>query len=397
MIFCRGCGQSIHETAAACPKCGAPQGVVAAPGVAEIPPGIRGWSWGAFLFNWVWGVCNGVWISLLVLVPFVGWIFAIVLGIKGREWAWKNKKWQNVEHFQRVQRAWSAWALGITGGAIVIGIVAAVALPAYVGYKQRAAEVQRITRENEMARERELANAKAESDAKAIALAAAPPVEASPQTAAQPSAEEPPGNTPAATPTSQQSSAEDLAHKAAACSAGHECVEAMLAAALPRRPDLMQVAAGRLLKTSQSSGDRKSSRDANTRGLARFASGDYQGAWEQFQRADQLNPSDAEVKSNLGLTYVKLGKSKEAISMLIQSLELDPRRSSAWAPMAEALSQAQLPDHALAALLLTYEFSGNKQKTADYFRSRLMASDQPSGDGLRTAFEQAVKIVEAGY
>jgi hypothetical protein len=51
----------------------------------------------------------------------------------------------------------------------------------------------------------------------------------------------------------------------------------------------------------------------------------------------------------------------------------------------------------LAALLLTYEFSGNKQKTADYFRSRLMASDQPSGDGLRTAFEQAVKIVEAGY
>ena len=26
MVFCRGCGKQIHETAVTCPKCGAPQG-----------------------------------------------------------------------------------------------------------------------------------------------------------------------------------------------------------------------------------------------------------------------------------------------------------------------------------------------------------------------------------
>ena len=30
MVFCRGCGKEIHETAPACPHCGAPQAVPAA-------------------------------------------------------------------------------------------------------------------------------------------------------------------------------------------------------------------------------------------------------------------------------------------------------------------------------------------------------------------------------
>src|SRR5437764_5850511 len=87
MVHCRGCGQQIHESALACPKCGAPQGTDA--GEGAVPDGVKGWYWGAFLFNWIWAVCNGVWIGLLVLLPFVGWIMAIVLGVKGREWAWK--------------------------------------------------------------------------------------------------------------------------------------------------------------------------------------------------------------------------------------------------------------------------------------------------------------------
>jgi hypothetical protein len=31
-VHCRGCGVQIHETAPTCPKCGAPQNLVAAPG-----------------------------------------------------------------------------------------------------------------------------------------------------------------------------------------------------------------------------------------------------------------------------------------------------------------------------------------------------------------------------
>ncbi|MBI3231352.1 MAG: hypothetical protein HYZ45_14665, partial [Burkholderiales bacterium] len=38
----------------------------------------------------------------------------IYLGINGRELAWQNKRWESVEHFQQVQKKWSAWALGLT-------------------------------------------------------------------------------------------------------------------------------------------------------------------------------------------------------------------------------------------------------------------------------------------
>ena len=36
-VHCRGCGAQIHETATACPKCGAPQAAVASPAAAAVP------------------------------------------------------------------------------------------------------------------------------------------------------------------------------------------------------------------------------------------------------------------------------------------------------------------------------------------------------------------------
>lgn len=77
------------------------------PDQGNVPEGVKGWSWGAFLLGGFWAIGNRTWIGLLCFVPFIGFIFAIILGIKGREWAWKNKKWQDLDHFNRVQREWS--------------------------------------------------------------------------------------------------------------------------------------------------------------------------------------------------------------------------------------------------------------------------------------------------
>lgn len=96
-----------------------------------IPDGVKGFSFGAFFLNWIWAIGNRTWIGLLALVPYIGFVVAIVLAIKGREWAWQNKQWDSVEHFQKVQKSWSVWGVVIIGGFFLLGILAAILIPAY--------------------------------------------------------------------------------------------------------------------------------------------------------------------------------------------------------------------------------------------------------------------------
>jgi hypothetical protein len=84
----------------------------------DIPPEIDRWNWGAFLLSWIWGIGNGTPIALLTFVPLVGLVMVFVLGAKGSRWAWRNKRWDSVEHFKRVQRKWAiagliVWVVGI--------------------------------------------------------------------------------------------------------------------------------------------------------------------------------------------------------------------------------------------------------------------------------------------
>jgi hypothetical protein len=79
--------------------------------ISTVPPEIRGWNWGAFFLNFIWAIGNRTWIGLLALAPYIGIVMAIVLGIKGNEWAWKNKRWKSIDHFKRVQKRWSIWGV----------------------------------------------------------------------------------------------------------------------------------------------------------------------------------------------------------------------------------------------------------------------------------------------
>lgn len=76
-----------------------------------LPDELKGWSWGGFLWGWIWSIGNRTWIGLLAIVPYIGFIMNIVLGVKGREWAWKNKRWNDVEHFKKIQKRWVIWWL----------------------------------------------------------------------------------------------------------------------------------------------------------------------------------------------------------------------------------------------------------------------------------------------
>lgn len=74
---------------------------------SEVPPEIKGWNWGAFLLNWVWGIGNSTYIALLMFVPLVNIVMLFMLGAKGNEWAWRNRLWRDIEHFKGTQRKWS--------------------------------------------------------------------------------------------------------------------------------------------------------------------------------------------------------------------------------------------------------------------------------------------------
>jgi hypothetical protein len=99
-----------------------------------VPGGVAGWSWGAFFWGLVWALFHRVRVVFWVLLPFAGVLWydrfgkpltagqgvgrvvfllacavavQVILGRKGREWAWQNKRWQGLGHFNQVQRWWN--------------------------------------------------------------------------------------------------------------------------------------------------------------------------------------------------------------------------------------------------------------------------------------------------
>jgi hypothetical protein len=89
-----------------------------------VPAEIDRWKWGAFLLNWIWGIGSNTFIALLTITPFVGLIMPFVLGAKGKGWAWRNGRWDSLEHFKPVQRLWAIWGAVIWIVAIVLGALA---------------------------------------------------------------------------------------------------------------------------------------------------------------------------------------------------------------------------------------------------------------------------------
>lgn len=90
------------------------------------------WNWGAFFFSWIWGLGNGIYWPLVLIIcifiPYIGWIgyliICITLGIKGTKWAWEAKDWDSWNSFKDNQHKWVIaiwWFLGI---AFVIGFIA---------------------------------------------------------------------------------------------------------------------------------------------------------------------------------------------------------------------------------------------------------------------------------
>ncbi len=61
-----------------------------------------------------------------------------VLGFKGNEWAWQNRKWDSIEHFKTVQKIWMKWGIGVIVVLVVLPIIAAILFPVFAAATRSA-------------------------------------------------------------------------------------------------------------------------------------------------------------------------------------------------------------------------------------------------------------------
>lgn len=80
---------------------------------AELPADLRGFNWGAFFLQWVWGIRHKVSWAWWSLIPIVNIFIAFKLGFHGNELAWKNCEWKSEIHFDEVEREWTMAGIGI--------------------------------------------------------------------------------------------------------------------------------------------------------------------------------------------------------------------------------------------------------------------------------------------
>ena len=106
----------------------------------EIKKEILKWNWGAFFLGWIWALGNKLWAWVLIglavnaisLIPsqndkpvlislICQTVISVILGVKGNEWAWKRQKWENLQHFKRIQGRWLRWGLVFSVVGFIVG------------------------------------------------------------------------------------------------------------------------------------------------------------------------------------------------------------------------------------------------------------------------------------
>lgn len=196
------------------------------------------------------------------------------------------------------------------------------------------------------------------------APAATPPVQAAAPTVAAPQA-------PAPTPAPKRPTAQD-------CENVRICASVALRAAAKEDVSEVRAAASKIDTLPKPDlGNRPVSRKLNDEGLAALKKGDTAAAVELFKKGQLENPRDVELAGNLGFALVRANRPKEAVDVLVEALVLDPRRSSTWTPLAEALALSDRGELGLAALWVSYQWSGNREKSEAFYATRAEREDRP--------------------
>lgn len=162
----------------------------------------------------------------------------------------------------------------------------------------------------------------------------------------------------------------------AQCDGTRECLARMLTAAAREDVGAVFALAARIDELGK-----PAPRDAavadklKAEGQAALAAKDSVLAAELFRRSLAENPRDVDVAAKLGHALVRAGRWQEAVEVLTAALQLDPRRSATWTPLAEALALAGRPEAGQAALWVAYQWSGNRAKSRAFYADQARAGE----------------------
>ena len=221
----------------------------------------------------------------------------------------------------------------------------------------------------------------------ASGIAAAPAAPAVPEPAAEaPAAEAPAAEAPAAP-------APEAAVPAGDCNAIGACVQHTLAAAAQSDLDGVRRVATQIDALPKPDlGNKAVARKLNATALEALKADDVASAITQLRQARQENPQDVEIAANLGFALVKANDPSAARAVLTEAVLLNPRRTSTWTPLAEALALSGQMDQAKAALWVAFQWSGNRDKSLTFYLDRSTKETRPA---LAQLYTHMANVAEA--
>ena len=190
---------------------------------------------------------------------------------------------------------------------------------------------------------------------------------------------------------SQTSSTESSSAKAA-CANIKDCVKATMIAMSKKDVATVKKIAEKIDTFGKPArGNGTVARKLNDEGLRAFRQNDFAQAAAIFARAQRDDPSDEEVATNVGYARLKAGDFDGASQALTAALLLNPRRTSAWLPIAElAARRDKNTADAVSALLVAYEWTPNKKRAIDFYTTQVNTETHPQ---FKTAYKQALERV----
>jgi tetratricopeptide (TPR) repeat protein len=126
------------------------------------------------------------------------------------------------------------------------------------------------------------------------------------------------------------------------------------------------------------------------RGLTFYEQGDYGQAVDQFSKAIQMDPNDAQAYYHRGLSYVAQNEYQEAVAEYTHALQLNPKYIRAYYHRGIAYQLMRDLDHAIADYTRTLKL---EPRLAQAFRHRAQAY-HAKGDSARAKadFDEARRI-----